>query len=63
MHKEGLLPDGMWGNRIKKGVIFNLRRYPLLNPGFKHFKKDSAFDHPKDFPGLIDSLICEEANR
>lgn len=59
LHKEKLIPDPMWTNRINNGVLINLIEYPALISGYRYWKAKGAFQHPDDFQAEVEKLITD----
>lgn len=57
LHKKELIPKEMWGDRIRPGVVVNLKAYPILVDGYSYWKDQGAFNHPDDFHNVIEEDI------
>lgn len=57
LNEKGLLPDSMFNDRIRRGVVVNLKEYPILKDGYNYWKDQGAFDHPKDFKVVVEEDI------
>lgn len=57
LHQEKLIPKKIWEERIRPGVVVNLKEYPILIKGYEYWKDRGAFDHPKDFKVLVEKDI------
>lgn len=57
LSEEKLIPKEMWENRIRPGVVVNLKEYPILEAGYHYWKNKGAFSHPNGFYGIVEEDI------
>ncbi|MBX3615620.1 hypothetical protein [Nitrosomonas sp.] len=57
LNEKGLLPKGMFNERIRSGVVVNLREYPILKGGYNYWKERDAFKHPVGFYTVVEEDI------
>jgi len=57
LNEEELLPKDMWKNRIRPGVVLNLKEYQILEHGYFYWKDKGAFNHPEDFHKVVEGDI------
>lgn len=58
LNEKELLPKGMFNERIRPGVVVNLKEYPiLLIAGCNYWKGLGAFKPPGDFDKVVEEDI------
>lgn len=57
LYKNELIPKEMWENRIRPGVVVNLKAYPILVNNYNYWKNQGAFNHPDDFHKMVEEDI------
>ncbi|PXX14743.1 hypothetical protein C8R27_11326 [Nitrosomonas ureae] len=57
LHKKKLIPEKMWKDRVRPGVVVNLKAYPILIDYYRYWKDQGAFSHPFDFGDVVEEDI------
>lgn len=57
LNEKNLLPEDMFNKRIRRGVVVNLKEYPILIDGYDYWKSRGAFNHPENFKVVIEEDI------
>ena len=63
LNEKGLLPDRMFNDRIRPGVVVNLKKYPILKEGYDDWKELGAFKHPADFYKVVEEDIGRRSTK
>lgn len=53
LYEKKLIPEEMWKDRIRPGVVVNLKEYPWLIKGYRYWRDKGAFSHPNGFYDIV----------